>query len=274
MPRHSSAPVHTPDELLVGARRLLETDDPVVRRAAVLEAITALEAFVHQQVFAVLRERLDPLLVKWLEDKTRMDFDSRLSVLTPIATGLPVDQQADLWNRYKRAKSLRNAVTHSGRKVSVEDANGVLQTVHDWLAYLASSVEVDSALAEFKREVELGRLTITDERSASQAIANYFSRSAPAAEALELTVSRGFHADVVLRFGNRLVVIEIKFLRTGRAWDKIVNGVKQIEGLMAQANAERGALVVFSHEALPPNESHLTTVANGKISIISVQIPH
>jgi len=191
-------PVHTPDELLAGARRLMETADPVVLRAAVLESITALEAFVHQRVFAGIREGLDPLLVTWLEEKTRKDFDSRLKVLTPIATGLPINQQAQLWSRYKRAKSLRNAVTLSGRNVSPTKAHEVLQTVHGWLAFLACSAEVDAALAVFKREVEAGKVTVTDECSASQAIAHYFSRSSAARAALERDIGRGIHADVVL----------------------------------------------------------------------------
>ena len=78
MAQTQPVPVHTPDELLAGVRRLMETADPVVLPAAVLESITALEAFVHQHVFAAIRERLDSLLVTWLEEKTRMDFGSRL----------------------------------------------------------------------------------------------------------------------------------------------------------------------------------------------------
>ena len=194
-------------------------------------------------------------------------------MLTLIATGLPVDQQAQLWSRYKRAKSLRNSVTHSRRKVSPIKAHEVLQTVHDWLAYLASSAEVDAALTEFDREVESGKVTVTDECSASQAIAHYFSRSSPAQAALEQDIGRGIHADVVLRFGTRLVVIEIKFLRGGRGWDLINQGAQQLELLMAQAKAGRGALVVFSHESLPPSEPHLTSLAGGKISTLSVKVP-
>ena len=251
----------------------MEVADPVVLRAAVLESITDLDAFVHQRGFAALRERLDPLLVTWLEDKTRMDFDSRLSVLTPIATGLPVDQQAALWSRYKRAKALRNAVTHSGRKVSVAEATEVLQTVHDWLAYLASSAEVDAALSEFKRLVEGISLVIEDERSASQAIADYFSQSLPAQAAVEQDIGRGVRADVVLRFGDRLVVIEVKFIRGGRACDRIGQGVQQLQTLMTQASADRGALVVFSHEALHPGQSHLASLASGKVSLVSIQVP-
>jgi hypothetical protein len=34
-----------------------------------LKAITALEAFVQDKVFALLETKLDPLLVEWLRDK-------------------------------------------------------------------------------------------------------------------------------------------------------------------------------------------------------------
>lgn len=271
---YSRSPVHTPDELLSGARRLLDASDPVMFRAAVLEAITALESFVHSRVFTALEERLDPLLVKWLESKTRMDFDSRLGVLTPIATGLPVDRQAELWSRYKRAKELRNAVTHSGRKVSSVEALEVLQTVHDWLSYLASSAEVDAALSAYKRAVEAGDIVVTDEHSASQTIEAFFSSSLPAQAAVEQVTEKGIRADVVLQFGARLVVIEIKFLASRRGWGPITMGVKQLKALMAQANAERGALVVFSHDELQPSESSLTSLDEGSISVVSVKLPY
>ena len=267
------SPVHTPDELLTGARRLLESGDPIVLRAAVLEAITALESFVHQRVFAALRERIDPLLVKWLEDKTKMDFDSRLSVFTPIATGIAIDQSAELWARYKDAKQLRNAVTHSGRKVTPAEATKVLETVRDWLAYLASSAELDAALGQFKREVEAGHIRVSDGRSASEAIGRYFSTSSPAHVALEQDVGRGVRADVVLRFGPRLAVIETKFLRHARTLSRIDEGVKQLESLMSQAGADRGALVVFSPEAIRPGESHLVSMSSGKVSVVSIQVP-
>jgi hypothetical protein len=272
MARQQNALVHTPEELLSGARRLMEADDPIILRAAVLEAITALEAFVHKNVFSVLRERIDPLLVKWLEDKTRMDFDSRLSVLTPIATGIEVDQQAELWTRYKRAKKLRNAVTHSGLKVTYAQASEVLQTVHDWLAYLASSAELDSALMKFKHEVEAGILSVVDEKSAAQSIADFFSKSSPAKASKEYNAGQGVRADVVLRFGERLVLVETKFFRGERAWPIIRDSVQQLEHLMVRANAERGALVIFSHEMPSLGEAHLNSLSNGKVSIVSVRL--
>lgn len=251
----------------------MEAQDPVVLRAAVLEAITALEAFVHQRVFAALRERLDPLLVTWLEEKTKMDFDSRLSVLTPIATGLPVDQQAHLWSRYKRAKALRNAVTHSGRKVSSVEANKVLDTVHDWLAYLASSAEVDAALAAFKRKVEAGELPVHDQSSASLALSSYFSQSLPAQAAVQHDLGRGIRADVLLRFAERLVVIEVKFLRRGSTRERIDDGLRQLEFLMEKANADRGALVVFSGVEPEPGHMALVSLSRGKVSVVTVRIP-
>ena len=87
--------LHTPEELLAGAEALLMSTDQGLTRAVdqqlmrpvVLEAITALEAFVHDRVFTRLREHMDPTLVDWLEKKTRTDFDSRLSILAPLALG-------------------------------------------------------------------------------------------------------------------------------------------------------------------------------------------
>ena len=91
-----TADLHTPEELLDNAETLLASSNPKMMRAAVLEAITALEAYVQSVVFSALGTKLDSLLVQWLEDKTKMDFDSRLSVLTPVAVGQPIDKQSTL----------------------------------------------------------------------------------------------------------------------------------------------------------------------------------
>ena len=85
------ASLHTPEELLDNAETLFLSNNPKMMRAAILEAITALEAYVQSTIFPALNEKLDPVLVKWLEDKTRMDFDSRLSVLTPVVTEHEID---------------------------------------------------------------------------------------------------------------------------------------------------------------------------------------
>ena len=82
------ADLHTPDEILENAEALLNSNNPKMFRGAILEAITALEAYVQKTVFASLENKLDPLLVKWLQEKTMMDFDTRLSLFTPIATGV------------------------------------------------------------------------------------------------------------------------------------------------------------------------------------------
>ena len=134
------ADLHTPDEILENAEALLNSNNPKMFRGAILEAITALEAYVQKTVFASLENKLDPLLVKWLQEKTMMDFDTRLSLFTPIATGVFIDKQSDLWKDYKNAKDIRNKVTHSGKKVSKDDAQFVINTVYRWLASLGKTV--------------------------------------------------------------------------------------------------------------------------------------
>jgi hypothetical protein len=155
------ADLHTPEELLDNAETLFAYNNPKMMRAAILEAITALESYVQAVVFSSLSEKLDPLLVQWLEDKTKMDFDSRLSVLTPVAVGQSIDKQSTLWTEYKRAKEIRNKVTHSGRKVSSTDARFVIDTVYKWLAYLGSTVELELALIRFKQYIEENSIKIT-----------------------------------------------------------------------------------------------------------------
>lgn len=123
----------TPAELLETAEKLFAADDQNMYRAAILEAITALEAIVRGKAFPVLQARVGNELTKWLEEKTRMDFDTRLGLFIPLATGLTVDKKEKLWNDYKKSKDIRNKVTHSGRKVTRDQARFVIESIWDLL---------------------------------------------------------------------------------------------------------------------------------------------
>ena len=171
------ADLHSPEELLEGAETLFEQHSPHMIRAAVLEAITALERYVHATVFSSLKGKLDPLLVEWLEEKTRLDFDSRLSVLAPVAIEQAVDKKERLWQQYKRAREIRNRVVHSGIKVSETEARFVIDTVYDWLAYLGSTLELELSLLRLKEYVEQKQIPVDTYVSALALIEGYFSGS-------------------------------------------------------------------------------------------------
>ena len=59
----------TPAELLETAERLFSIGDANMYRAAILEAITALEANVKARAFPALRSKLGEELANWLEEK-------------------------------------------------------------------------------------------------------------------------------------------------------------------------------------------------------------
>lgn len=52
-----TAILHTPEELLDGAEILFNSENPKMMRAAVLEAITAFEAYIPAIVFSTLNEK-------------------------------------------------------------------------------------------------------------------------------------------------------------------------------------------------------------------------
>ncbi|MCX6998781.1 MAG: hypothetical protein NT106_00545 [Candidatus Sumerlaeota bacterium] len=268
------ADLHTPDELLATAVCLLSSGDPHVRRAVVLEAITALEAFVHRTVFSILNRTIDPLLVKWLDEKTRMDFDSRLSVLIPVALGQPVDKSSHLWAEYKKAKEIRNKVTHSGKRVSSDEAQFVLGTVHKWLAYLGSTAEVSLALYELKKFVESAKRPIPNEAAAVNIVRDYFIRTQAAITAQEQDLGRHQRADLVLAFGANRVVIEVKMVRGGRynVLARIGIAIQQVAGYVQQAQFTRGVLVIFSTVEPPEPYSTVHTVENGLVSVVVIKV--
>lgn len=86
-PVRPTVQVDSPEEHLDGAEELVALQNPKMRRAGILEAVTALEAFGGATEFSSLENRLDLLLVELLKGKMRMDFDSHLSLLTAVATG-------------------------------------------------------------------------------------------------------------------------------------------------------------------------------------------
>ena len=206
--------LHSPSELLRTAEELFASGNPNYTRPAVLEAVTCLEVYIRQVIFPALELKLDPLLVVWLEDKTKMDFDSRLSVFTPIALGHPIDKASSLWKDYKKAREIRNKVTHSGERVSQSEARFVLNTVHDLLAYLVSSVEIELTLRNLKYEIETRKIILSDEAEVVDLVQNFFGEvhnaTAIGHERLEI-FGQATSPDVVLLFGKYKIAVNAKF---------------------------------------------------------------
>ncbi|AOS45457.1 hypothetical protein Verru16b_02538 [Lacunisphaera limnophila] len=245
-----SAELHTPDELLANASAMYASGDPKLFRGAILESITALEAFVQRTVFRSLEGRLDPLLVKWLEEKTRMDFDSRLSVLTQVATGLPINKSSELWDGYKKAKEIRNKVVHSGRKVTAMDVELVMASVRDWLSYLGTTVELEAVLLTLKRWVEQSpKPPIENEAQAIQLVAQYFHQSAAARITIEAEINTGgrrHRADMILDFGPRKVLVETKFPRLANNVRNVIrDAVEQADAKRQAANIGQACVIAF-----------------------------
>lgn len=146
----------TPAELLETAERLFSAEDQNMYRAAILEAITALEANVRDKAFPALQLKVGNDLTKWLEEKTRMDFETRLGLFIPLATGLKVNKKDKLWNDYKKSKEIRNKVTHSGTRVTRKQARFVIDTVYEWIEYLNQAQEASKEQGRESKET-LGR---------------------------------------------------------------------------------------------------------------------
>ena len=268
------ADLHTPEELVDNAEALFASGNPKMMRAAVLEAITALEAFVQSTVFSSLNGKLDTLLVQWLEDKTKMDFDSRLSVLTPVAVGCSVDKASALWSDYKKAKGIRNKVTHSGAKVSANDARFVIDTVYNWLAYLGSTLELEVALIGLKRYVEQAQVPINSEQKANLLIAEYFGQSKAASSLHEVSLKDGkrhLTADIVLKFGLYTVIVETKYSRNRDTQDLVKSAVEQTKVLMAVGGITQGVVVIFQEAEIPLGFDNVQKFHDGKVYSIVIK---
>jgi hypothetical protein len=274
------ADIHTPEELLDNAETLLASNNPKMMRAAALEAITALEAYVQSVVFSALKEKLDPLLVQWLEDKTKMDFDSRLSVLTPVAVEHPIDKNSTLWIDYKKAKEIRNKVTHSGRKVSPKDARSVIDTVYKWLAYLGSTVELKLTLIGLKRYIEENAVKITSEQEGISIITDYFGKTKAAVSSQEVGISSGSKKpsiDLILKFGSFTTLVETKFFpKEVSVRQRLFDVVEQIQRYLAVTGITQSAAVIFHkgdvQEEFQKVSKHYVSIRGDILSVIYVVV--
>ena len=251
--------------------------DPKLFRGAILESIAALEAFVQRTVFRSLEGRLDPLLVRWLEEKTKMDFDSRLSVLTPVATGLPIDKSSQLWNGYKKAKEIRNKVVHSGQKVTTKDVDLVIATVRDWLSYLGSTVELEAVLLDLRRWVEKSStLSIENEAQAIQLVTKYFRQAPVAKTTVEVEVNSGGRrhlTDMILDFGPRKVLVETKFPQVGtNVRNVIMDAVEKADTLRNTENVGQACVIAFLRKRPAGVSETVERHKGGEILSIAIEV--
>lgn len=130
--------VHTVEELLSQADTLHEAGH---FRAAVMEAITALEERVNDVVFAHLEHQkgLPDHLIKWIREKTKMKFEERLHPIGEFALGRQISKSESLWSNYKKAKKIRNDVSHTAKKISASSSKFVIDTVREWLHFLSEA---------------------------------------------------------------------------------------------------------------------------------------
>lgn len=269
-----SASFHTPDELLASAKQLFAAGDEALYRAVVLEGITALEAMIQATVFPLLRRTLPIELVSWLEERTRMDFDSRLAVLAPIAIGRAVERQSELWKRYKNAKRVRNEVTHRGRRISREEAHEVLSAIEAWITFLSSTVEVSLSLDDLKARLEAHSRGWADERDLLWHIADFY-RSADGVRFIDGTeLPWKVRPDLVLDFGDNLVAIETKLIRDETTAARLGASVAEKARVYLEQKAVTRAAVVlgFVGFAVPPHLMTPVTYHDGQVTIIGVHI--
>ncbi len=219
-----------------------------------------------------------------------MDFDSRLSVLTPIAIGRPIEKKSQFWGDYKKAKEIRNKVTHSGKKVSSAEARFVIDTVYRWLAYLGSTIELELALIGLKRYVEENKIPIANGDEAVRLISEYFGRTKAATASINADVKlgrRSRQADIILQFGINTVIVEAKFFVTSSSYqghllhslsseEQKSDPIEQVIALMKASGITQGALIIFqksqTQREIPPEFQTVRKYHDGKVYVVFIKV--
>ena len=270
MPENESAKLHTPNELLLGAEKLLNTHEPKFMRSVILESLAALEAYVQITVFTLLDKKMDPLFVKWLKDKTRMDFDSRLNQLTPLALNTPVDMASSLWREYKEAREIRNKVAHHSRVASYDEASQVFETVKKWLSYLGANAEVDLSLIKLKVFLEKRLVGQSiNEGEAIEKVIDFYSKSQPFIDAKQESVIKNYSADLVLDFGDYKTLFEIKLSK--RRFEESLVQLEHLYSKLHNPDKYRLVLLQFVEGKIPESFEQITQI-NGYTSVVFIEL--
>lgn len=264
------ADLHTPTELLATAQSLIETGEPKFMRASILESLAALESFVKVTVFSLLDKKLDPLFVRWLEKKTRMDFEGRLQYITALALDTDIDTSSHLWFKYQEARKIRNRIAHHGRVASSEEAREVLGTVKEWLSYLGSSAEVDISLNDLKQYFEAFiHKQKPNEHTLIEMVRGFYEKTSPMVSVGQDVRIDNMRADLILDFGNHKVIFEIK--RSHRQQEL---GLRQLEKLYEKSRSEfntRLILLVFTESEIPVSYDVVTKI-NDHASVVYIRV--
>lgn len=217
---------HRPNELLAYAKELLEKDEIWSYRPAILEAITCLEVTLTEIVMSKLRLTVHPLILDFLEKKTKMSFDSRVNILTPAALNQSSklqDCQKSLWENYITAKKIRNKITHGGYKATKSDASFVINCVEEWLSFLGYTIDYDISVLKLKHKIEKEGLMVIDrginiysdiEETLNGVFDKFYNKENPT-PTYKLNSENSISApDYLIEFGSKKVMYEYKFLRT------------------------------------------------------------
>lgn len=264
--------LHTPEELLAGATVLLASDDDQLMRPAVLEALAALESYVHKIVFPLLSQKFSLQFTQWLESRTKMNFEDRLAQLVPLVTDLKINKKSLLWSRYQSSKIVRNKVAHSGQRITRAEAREAIDMVKEWMAFLGSTAEVDLSLLGLKKYLENSSVSIKDEREAINLVQKYYKKTSPAINIEQHKALSNYMADIVLSYDAYNALIEVKFSKLSN----IHSSIEQVNKLAAEANripernVYRPIIIFFTEEPLPAIYKSIQNMKHG-ISLVVIR---
>lgn len=280
MPLLSTSDLHTPEELLENAESFINQKTPQSYRAAILEAVVALEAYVEAVVFPALKLSYSEKYVEWLEKKTAMDFDGRLEYLVPLATGRAIDITISplnaYWNEYKDIRSLRHKIVHKGKKATESDARKAIDVVYKWLSYLGSSIELEVALSQLKKSLESKNQQIAHEADAIKLVDEFFSKSKASTNHLEMIKSDGitnYGIDLLLKFGLHHVTIETKFARQKSLPELVNSSIKQVTRLSRLAGSPESAVIIFHRDLVSSDYDKVLKSPDGDVLVVVIKIP-
>ena len=266
----------TPDELLVGANSLLLYDEPLFMRAVVLEAYAALETYVKLTIDEILNNNPHAEYVNLIEEVRKDRIDERIGILTDVGIGQPLSRQGNLWNNFKRVQEIRNQTTHLGYKVNHQLAQFVVTVIHDLLAFLGSTAEVDLSLLGLKKFIEREKISIANEQECVSIVKEYYMQTKSAV--IKTEKSLVFHdsrmiVDILLKFGEYTIQVETKFSSFMENFDTIYDSV--VEKALSNLNLtqiSRAAIIIFTKGQLSESFNKVKTTEDGRISIIAIKV--
>jgi hypothetical protein len=200
--------IKTSDSLLKIAKNLYEKK---FYRPAVLEAVSALEIYITEQIQPLITNKVGRKLSEYLMNKTKFQFLDRVEFLVPFVHNIEINKGGVLWGQLHETRRIRNQITHKGLDIDDVRCKKCLDSIESWLNFL-NILELKTQILNFKQKIEQSSIHPNSEDELSHLIQNTLKKLKISQLKIDKELPNGKKVDYVFDFGKNRVILEYKLI--------------------------------------------------------------